>query len=54
MVELGADLNNFVVEHIIHYMFVPGKVENWLVIVDATNVGLTNVPTVTSMTTHRT
>jgi len=31
-------------EHILHYMMVPGKVENWVVIIDLIDLGLATVP----------
>lgn len=26
-------------------MFVPGKVENWIILIDTKNIGLTSLPT---------
>lgn len=31
-------------EHILHYMLLPGKSENWVVIVDLIDLGLTSLP----------
>jgi len=31
-------------EHILHYMMVPGKVENWVVIIDLIDLGLATMP----------
>ena len=34
----------FMFEYIFHYMIIPGKVENWTVIVDLGKVGVTDIP----------
>lgn len=31
-------------EHILHYMMVPGKVENWVVVIDLVDLGLASMP----------
>jgi hypothetical protein len=31
-------------EHIVHYMLVPGKVENWIVIIDLSGLSITSMP----------
>ncbi len=34
----------FMLEHLYHYMFVPGKLENIIVIVDTDKIGITDFP----------
>ena len=31
-------------EHILHYMMVPGKAENWVVVIDLIDLGLATLP----------
>ena len=45
MEAVGEDACVFIIEHIIQYMIVPGKAENWVVIIDLNGVGITNIPT---------
>jgi len=34
-----------VFETVLHYMLVPGKAENWVVIMDFSGISLTTIPT---------
>jgi hypothetical protein len=38
------DLLSFFFDYIINQAMVPGKVENWVAVVDLHNVGVTNIP----------
>ncbi len=44
MDEFSGEMSKFVFEHIMHYMMVPGKVENWDVIVDLKDMSLISFP----------
>jgi hypothetical protein len=39
-------------EHVIHYMFVPGKLENWTVIIDLEKIGVTDIPRTVRRLSH--
>jgi len=36
----------FAVEHVLHFMLIPGKVENWDIIIDLEGVSITKPPLV--------
>jgi hypothetical protein len=50
LIQAGADVDtmvyllNFQIDYIIRNCFLPGVIENWTVIVDLSNVGLTQIP----------
>lgn len=39
-----ADVCIFTFEFLIHYMFVPGKVENWATLIDLQKISITEIP----------
>ncbi len=45
MGELSGEVCKFVFEHVVHYMLVPGKAENWIVIMDMQGLSITSLPT---------
>ncbi len=44
LTDVAEDVCVFVIEHIVHFMFVPGKIENWVLIIDLEGIGLRNAP----------
>ena len=44
MAEKIAEVCIFIFEYVIHYMFVPGKLENWTLIIDLGKIGITDIP----------